>query len=316
LASGRWKMGRLTAQSPNRYITKSKHSLDTQIFKNETAKERMSEWFQRFLDRANVQSNSKEVSTTYGKNHVLTMGDSSKPPLICLHSMLTSSAHILSELTLLSDKFYLIAPDIPGQSVKGLPLRLSYKDNSHSAWLKEILDGLNLHEVHILGVSLGGFVARQFASDTPERVLSLTLIVPAGIVQGSLIKGFSKMALPMILYKVRPNENNLRKLVNNLITTWDEDWANYLGDSFNDFTPNLKIPPLASDDELKRLTMPCLIIGAENDISFPGNDVIMRSKSQIPNVETELIKGSNHSPPTTVEFRNWINSRIKEFILD
>lgn len=230
--------------------------------------------------------------------------------------MLTSSAHLISELALLSEEFYLIAPDIPGQSVKGLPLRLSYKGNSHSAWLKEILDGLNLQDVHVLGVSLGGFIARQFASIYPERVLSLTLIVPAGIVQGSLIKGFSRMALPMIMYKLRSNENNLRRLVNNLITTWDEDWANYLGDSFNDFSPDFKIPPLATDEELKKLTMPCLIIGAENDISFPGNEVIMRSKNLIPNVETELIKGSRHSPPTTMEFRSWLKNRVKEFILN
>lgn len=289
--------------------------MTTKIFKNKSAKKRLSEWYQRFLDRTGVQSKSIHVSTSYGKNHVLTIGDSSNTPLVCLHSMLTSSAHIVSELFLLSDKFYIIAPDLPGQSVKGLPVRLSYKDHSHSLWLKEVLDGLGLQNVHLLGVSLGGFVARQFASDNPERVQSLILIVPAGIVRGSLIKGFSKMALPMMMYKVRSNENNLRKLVKNLITTWDEDWAKYLGDSFNDFTPNLKRPPLASDEELKRLTMPCLIIGAENDISFPGKDVIMRSKSQIPNVETELIKNSNHSPPTTPEFRSWLDKRVKEFIL-
>jgi pimeloyl-ACP methyl ester carboxylesterase len=55
--------------------------------------------------------------------------------------------------------------------------------------------GLNLQQVHLLGVSLGGFVARQFASAHPGRVKSLVLIVPAGIVQGSLVKGFEKMAI-------------------------------------------------------------------------------------------------------------------------
>ena len=234
----------------------------------------MNEWYLRFLDRVNVESKSIEVSTSYGKNHVLTIGDSSNTPLVCLHSMLTSSAHIVSELTSLSDKFYIIAPDLPGQSVKGLPIRLSYKDGSHSAWLKEIVDGLKLKEIHLLGVSLGGFVARQFASENSERVLSLTLIVPAGIVQGSLTKGFSKIALPMIMYKVRPNGNNLHNLVKHLITTWDEDWVNYLGDSFHDFTANLNIPPLASDEELKRLTRPCLIIGAGNGI-FGFADLVL-----------------------------------------
>ncbi|WP_133120213.1 alpha/beta fold hydrolase [Rhodohalobacter barkolensis] len=288
--------------------------MNTRIFKSDSARERMNEWYQQFLDRVNVPSNVEEVSTTYGKNHVLTIGDHSKTPLVCLHTMLTSSAHIISELALLSDQFYIIAPDLPGQSVKGLPIHLSYKDHSHSEWLKEILDGLNLQESNLLGVSLGGFVARQFASEYPERVLSLTLIVPAGIVRGSLIKGFSKMALPMMMYKMRPGEKNLRRLVKNLITTWDEDWANYLGDAFLDFIPNIKIPPLASDEELQNLTMPCLVIGAENDISFPGNEIIIRVKNQIPNVETEFLKSSNHSPPTTPEFRSWLNKRVKEFI--
>ena len=288
--------------------------MSKEIFKNESAKKRMNEWYQRFLDRAGVPSKSKHISTSYGKSHVLTIGDSSNPPLVCLHSMLTSSAHLVSELAALSDAFYIIAPDIPGQSVKGLPVRLSYKDSSHSLWLKDVLDGLSLQHVHLLGVSLGGFVARQFASENPDRVASLVLIVPAGIVQGSLMKGFAKMALPMVMYKIRSSEKNLRKLVNNLITTWDDDWANYLGDSFNDFTPNLKIPPLASDDELKNLRMPCLVIGAEKDISFPGEQVIKRVKAHIPNVETELIEGSKHSPPTTPEFRRWLAERIKTFI--
>lgn len=285
-----------------------------EIFKNESAKKRMNEWYQRFLDRAGVQSKSKHFTTSYGKSHVLTIGDSTNPPLVCLHSMLTSSAHLVSELAALSDAFYMIAPDIPGQSVKGLPVRLSYEDSSHSLWLKEVLDGLSLQHVHLLGVSLGGFVARQFTSENPDRVASLILIVPAGIVQGSLLKGFTKMALPMMLYKIRSNEKNLRKLVDNLITTWDEDWANYLGDSFNDFTFNLKIPPLASEEEFKKLGMPCLVIAAEKDISFPGEQVIERVKAHIPNVETELIEDSKHSPPTTPEFRSWLAERIKTFI--
>lgn len=280
------------------------------IFKNEAAKERMEDWYGQFLKRAGIPTESKNVSTSYGVNHVLTAGDPSGPPLVCLHSMMTGSAHLLSEIALLAENFYLIAPDLPGQSVKGLSVHLPYKDNSHAKWLEEILEGLGLQKVHLLGVSLGGFVARQFASEHPGRVLSLTLIVPAGIVQGSLVKGFTKMALPMMRYKARPSEKNLKRLVENLITTWDDDWAHYLGDAFNDFRPNLKIPPLASGQELQRLTMPCLVMGAEEDISFPGRELIARVKEQIPHVQTELLKNSRHSPPTTPEFRQWLTERI------
>ena len=289
-------------------------TLSNNIFKNEAARKRMENWYQRFLGRIDGEISSKEISTSYGESHVLMIGDPSKSPLVCLHAMMTSSAHLASELDTLLDQFYIIAPDLPGQSIRGIPARLAYTENSHVQWLLEILDGLNLQQIHLLGISLGGFIARQFASSNPGRVKSLVLIVPAGIAQGSLVKGFAKMALPMIMYKINPSDNNLRKLVNPLITTWDEDWARNLGDSFNDFSTNLEIPPVASDDELKNLNMPCLVIGAEDDISFPGKKVIERTETHIPNVKTELIKNSRHCPPTTPEFRKWLGKRVKTFI--
>ncbi len=47
---------------------------------------------------------------------------------------------------------------------------------------------------------------------------------------------------------------------------------------------------------------------------YPGIKVKLRSENLISIVETELIKGSKHSPPTTQEYRNWLNIRIKESI--
>jgi pimeloyl-ACP methyl ester carboxylesterase len=288
--------------------------MGTSVFKSEAAKARMADWYERFLAKINVPTESIFVQTSFGKSHVLAVGDSSKPPMVCFHSMMTSSAHLLSELQVLSRDFYLLGADIPGQSVQGIAEHLSYTDDTHSKWVGEVLDGLNLDAAHILGVSLGGFVARQFASNNPSRVKSLTLIVPGGIIQGSLIKGFSKMAWPMIKYRMRPTEKNLRPLVNNLITTWDDDWAHYIGNSFTDFNPYLKIPSLAKDYELTKLSMPVLIIGAEHDISFPGQAIIDRMKKLVPHVETELLIGAKHSPPTTPEFRKWLANRVTQFV--
>jgi 2-hydroxy-6-oxonona-2,4-dienedioate hydrolase len=287
--------------------------MEAKIFKDEKARQRLEEWYLRFLDRAKVKTESIEISTSFGKNHVLTAGDPAGPPLVCLHAMLTGSAHLVSELGTLANHFYLIAPDLPGQSVRGLPMRLSYTDDSHSKWLKEILDGLQIKRTHLLGVSLGGFVARQFASNHPEMVQSLILIVPAGIAQGSVLKGLTKMAVPMMMYKMRRTEKRLRNLAGYLLSVWDEDWAGYLGDSFNDFIPHFKIPPLATDDELRSLSMPCLVIAADQDISFPGEQVIERSKNHIPEVESELIRG-RHSPPTTPEFQTWLGNRVTDFL--
>jgi pimeloyl-ACP methyl ester carboxylesterase len=284
------------------------------LLKSDDARTRLESWYQRFLDRVEGPVESRTVSTTHGPNHVLMGGDPSHPPLVALHAMMTSSAHLLSELGPLLDRFYIIAPDLPGQSVRGLPTHLPYDDLAHVDWLREVLDALDVHETHIFGVSLGGFVARQFATAHPERVRQLILLVPAGIVQGSVLKGLLKMAVPMVMYKIRPTEKRLRALVDPLLTTWDDDWAHYLGDAFNDFVLRRDIPPVASDAELNALSVPCLVMAAEHDISFPGGPLIERARSHIPNVETELLRDSRHSPPTTDAFRTWMADRITAFV--
>jgi pimeloyl-ACP methyl ester carboxylesterase len=284
------------------------------LVKNEDARDRLEVWYQRFLDRVDGPVASRTVPTAHGPNHVLIGGDPSKPPLVVLHAMMTSSAHVLSEIGPLLDQFHVIAPDLPGQSVRGLPTHLPYEDRTHANWLREVLDALDVHEATFFGVSLGGFVARQFATAHPERVRRLVLLVPAGIVRGSVLKGLLKMAVPMLMYKIRPTEKRLRTLVGPLLTTWDDDWAHYLGDAFNDFVLRRDIPPVASDAELNALSMPCLIMAAEHDISFPGGPLIERAASQIPQVETELIQNSRHSPPTTDAFRTWMADRITAFV--
>ena len=41
-----------------------------------------------------------------------------------------------------------------------------------------LLDVLGLDQVHLVGYSLGGWLAAEFASFYPERLKSLTLMVP------------------------------------------------------------------------------------------------------------------------------------------
>jgi pimeloyl-ACP methyl ester carboxylesterase len=226
--------------------------------------------------------------------------------------MRTSSAHLLSELGPLSGRFRLIAPDLPGQSVRGPQIRLPL-DDSNARWLLDLFDGLGLGAVNVFGVSWGGFVARLTASVAPERVRRLALLVPAGIANGSHWKGLTRMALPLLRYRLWRSERNLRRFLDPLLTTWDADWSGYMGDSLRDMPMDLRIPPLATDAELRRLTMPVLTLGAAEDISFPGAAVVARIKTQVPHADGEVIAESKHCPPTTDEFRTWLSTRLASF---
>lgn len=288
--------------------------MSKKIFQSEPAKDKLEEWYELFLDKINPSTTSVKIETSFGTNHVLKAGDSSKPPLICLHSMLTSSAHLASELQLLSEHYQIIAPDLPGQSVRGLERRFSYKDNSFAVWLLEIIDVFNLEKIDLLGVSLGGFAALQFAKVYPGKVQNMVLIVPAGIVQGSVWEGIKKMAIPSILYQFNKSEERLKKFVDPLLSTWDNDWGHYIGDAFTLFKPDLRIPPLISDEELKEWRVSTLVFAGEDDISFPGEPMVKRIHSLNSDIQTELIENCKHSPPTTPEFRKWMSERILNFL--
>lgn len=288
--------------------------MKSKIFRNENSRQKLEEWYQRFVNKIETPIESVYVQTSFGSNHILKAGKESKPPLLCLHSMLTSSAHLTSELQLLLDHYYIIAPDLPGQSARGLETRFSYKDNSFAEWLSEILDGVGLQKVNLLGISLGGFAALQFSQVYPGKVQHLVLIVPAGIVRGSTWEGIKKMAIPSMMYQFNKSEENLKKFVDPLLTTWDDNWGHYIGDAFLHFKPDLRIPPLISDQKLKEWEIPTLVFAAEDDISFPGKPMIQKLKSNNSDILTELMENCKHSPPTTPEFRNWLAGRIQDFL--
>lgn len=287
--------------------------MSAKIFKNEEGRARLEAWYDRFLSRVPGPVEQRDVPTLHGPSHVLIAGDPSLPTLVALHSSLTSAAHLLSEMRYFLDRLRVIAIDLPGQSARGPMTRLSLKDDSLGRWVIEILDNLGVDDFDLFAVSWGGFAGRQVAHVAPERVRRLALLVPAGIVGGSMWEGMTQMMIPMALYRMSPSEKRLRRFIEPLFTVWDDDWAHYMGDAMRFFSLDLTIPPLATEDQLRSLTMPTLMISAGKDVSFPGGKMIERVRQLIPDLEVEILAESKHCPPTTDEFRHWLADRVTAF---
>jgi pimeloyl-ACP methyl ester carboxylesterase len=284
------------------------------IFRSAEGRKRLEGWYERFLGRVPAPVEHREVKTSVGPSHVLVAGNPDGPPLVCMHGSLASSAHVVSELGPLPEHRRVYAPDLPGQSVRGPEVRLPLKDDSLGNWVVELLDGLGLDAVDLMGVSWGGFVALQVARVAPRRVRRLVLVVPAGVVSGSIWKGLTRVMWPMTMYRLFPSERRLRKFVGNLFTGWDEEWGRYMGDAVRDFRLDLRIPPLARQDQFRNFAAPTLVFGADEDVSFPGGKLVARVKELIPHAETELVAGCKHGPPTTDEFRGWLAGRVARFL--
>lgn len=292
------------------------HLLSTQIWKTSAGRDRLNAWYDKFASKLETEVTQLSVRTSIGPSHVLVSGPEDGLPLVCLHSMRTGASFLLSELPTLAKRFRLYAPDIPGQSIRGPEVKLPVNDDSYADWLIEVMDGLGLPNANLFGVSWGGFVARLAASKAPERVTKLSIMVPAGIANGSHLTGLAKMAFPMLRHTLWPTSNSLRSLLRPIMTTWDSDWADAIACTLKDMKMDARIPPLATDDDLQRLRMPTLVFAGTDDISFPGAAVVDRVRRLVPNSETELIEDCKHCPPTTEVFRAWLGDRLSRFILD
>lgn len=77
--------------------------------------------------------------------------------------------------------YRVILMDVPGFN-KSDPIVLSHEDRAHvnSRAVKGLIDALNIKKVHLVGNSMGGATALNFALDFPDRLDKLVLMGPAG----------------------------------------------------------------------------------------------------------------------------------------
>ncbi|MFT5675003.1 MAG: abhydrolase domain-containing protein 6, partial [Paraglaciecola sp.] len=80
----------------------------------------------------------------------------------------------------LANDYQLVIPDLAGHGETPFDPNLSYSIEAQAFRLIQLLDKLDVRQVHVVGNSMGGFIAAYLAIQYPTRVLSAALIDPAG----------------------------------------------------------------------------------------------------------------------------------------
>lgn len=107
-------------------------------------------------------------------------GPRSAEALIFLHGFSADSSNWLLLAPHFRD-YRVLVPDLPGFGETGYLGNKSYALDCQVARLKDFIDILRLERVHLVGNSLGGYLAAAFAAAHPERVASLGLFNAAGV---------------------------------------------------------------------------------------------------------------------------------------
>ena len=104
----------------------------------------------------------------------------SGPVLLLLHGIANSSETWERAAAHLSERFTLIAPDLLGHGESATP-RGDYSLGAHASGARDVLTALGIERATVVGHSLGGGIAMQFAYQFPERTERLVLVSSGGL---------------------------------------------------------------------------------------------------------------------------------------
>ena len=100
--------------------------------------------------------------------------------LLLIHGIAGSCNTFEPVLEGLAERHQVIAPDLLGHGQSGKP-RGDYSLGAHASGLRDLMEMLQIPSATIIGHSLGGGVAMQFAYQFPERCERLVLVSSGGL---------------------------------------------------------------------------------------------------------------------------------------
>jgi len=198
--------------------------------------------------------------------------------------------------------------DMPGDPNPSIPRALMTPPASCAAWLDELLAQLSDRPAHLVGVSYGGWVAMNQAIRAPARVASITLLDPAGLTKLDArfwwwlsISGLATLTpMPLRRHLARWLDNQVM-LERELMTLM---WAGIRG-----YRMEPKFPAILTDDELRAITVPVLLItGARSALITPKQAHDRASLMQ--HTDVAIVPGSHGGFNRIDE----LNDRIAAFI--
>lgn len=102
------------------------------------------------------------------------------PTLLLIHGMAGSSRAWRAVMPDLSERYHVLAPDLPGHGGSAPPTG-DYSLGNLAATLRDLLGVLGIERATIIGQSLGGGVAMQLAYQHPELAERLVLVGSGGL---------------------------------------------------------------------------------------------------------------------------------------
>lgn len=259
------------------------------IYKSAAGAEVLARRYREALESWPVPSEHRRVPTSQGETFVLVCGPQGAPPVLLLHGSSANALNWFADVPTWAGELRLYAVDLIGEPGLSAPSRPPMGSSDYAHWLDDVLDALDLADVAVVGESLGGWLAVDYASRRPDRVSRLALLCPGGI--GRQKWGPLSMALLL-----RPaGAWGRRKSMALLCGTTDiPEFALLIQ---RHYRPRMEKLPIFGDSALRRLTMPVLVVVGRRDRMLDAAGTQRRFARAVPHATVTALPGAGHLLP-------------------
>ncbi len=235
------------------------------------------------------------VPTREGETFVISCGDESAPPLLLLHGSMANSTMWTGDVAAWAAHFRVYAVDIIGDAGLSAPSRPALASEAHALWLDDVMSALSLTRSSIVGVSLGGWLALDYATRRPERVETVVAMCPAGVGRQKI--GFVFKTIPLRMLGAWGRRKAAELILGRAPANPSPEaqyFVRLMSLIHKTFRPRMVKLPVFSDTALQRLTMPVLAILGGKDVLMDSAETKRRLERNVPQVEIHYFPEEGH----------------------
>ena len=241
-----------------------------------------------------------EIATSFGETHVIANGPESAPPVVLLHAFFATATAWYRNIEALSQHYRTYAVDIVGEANKSRPTRPIKSLDDFLQWFTELMDGLGIAQLYLVGNSFGGCTAAYYAMQLPDRIRKLALIGPAATFRG-MLPFYIHMFIPEAIYLFFPWMPGQKRAMRHSIE-WmhaglpkNRAWV----ELFNLVLlygrgTNQVFPRVFSAEELAQIKAPTLLILGDHEKIYPPHAAIEQARRLMPAIQVQLIPKAHH----------------------
>jgi len=286
----------------------------TNVFKTDQGRTAYLAAYDRLLSIWPVPYESVNVETRFGVTHMLVTGPADGQPLVLLPAVSNSAASWFRNIEALSEKNRVYAIDVIGDSGKSTLYRQLRSRAEIAEWLTAVFDSLRLVRPNVAGHSYGGWLALNLALYAPRRISRLALIAPAASLRSFRFLVQAGLRLPH-LPEWFPFQPAARTILQPMVTgnyVLNESFVELMEATVKHTRTHLLFPTVLSDQELRQIEVPTLLIYGEDEIIYDPKAAAERALRLIPDLEVALIPNASHL--LTMQYPELVNKQVLDFL--